>query len=487
MGNAGTRLGRERRVADRSRTVVTSVCTAAVVWIGLVGCAHSLQQRASDWLMVETSHIQLRTSLGRRGAIELARQMQHSYDVLARHALPCAPRGGEDRVQVTVLPYWQFAEYAGKGVGGFYTRAGVTWLADHDGQIVLPDRLGPVSRQFFQHELTHRLVESCFVRAPAWLNEGLAGFFETMVVESDQITIGRPPFVIESHTGRRTPMDVVFDEQRIQIVSLETLPPIDTMLALTSWPMHDRAETVPRYATAWALVHFLALGAPDLTPRFEKYLSGLKNVRIDPRGLFAKLFEGLPLQDRLNEYLARGSFDMLKSTHPFVDPEAGSEPRVRDMPEAEAHIHLAWLGARGRDPGRRVLVRQHVAAAKQDPRTHVVACLVAAYALLESEDFDGAEREVQDGLRGAPDHPSLLEAQLDVLLARRAGPLELVAAARRLQPVARTSGAVCSLALAAIRTGYRTSARELAERGLQLDPRGIGCRNIAELAAPQPQ
>src|SRR5262249_4281442 len=159
-----------------------SVCAAVVVWIGLAGCVHSLQQGASDWLMVETSHIQLRTSIGRGAAIRLARQMQHSYDVLARYALPCAPKGDEDRVQVTVLPYWQFVEYAGKQVGGFYTRAGVTWLADHGGQIVLPDRLGPLSKQVFQHEMTHRLVESCFVRAPAWLNEGLAGFFETMLV-----------------------------------------------------------------------------------------------------------------------------------------------------------------------------------------------------------------------------------------------------------------------------------------------------------------
>lgn len=484
MGNAGPRLGSEPRLVERSSKVVTLVCAASVVWIGLAGCVYSVQNRAAGWLMVETSHIQLRTNSGRAAAVELARQWQHSYDVLARYALPCAPKGDEDRVQVTVLPFWQFAELAEKDVGGFYVRAGVTWLADHDGQIVLPDGLGLKSRQFFQHEMTHRLVESCFARAPAWLNEGLAGFFETMVVESDRVTIGRPAYVIQADAGPRPPLSVVSDGQRIGIVSLDTLPSIESMLALTTWMGHDWQETVPRYATAWALVHFLALGAPDLTPRFEQYLRGLKNPRTDPRGSFAELFDGEMLQDRLNEYLRRGSFDMLQSKHPFVEPrEAGSDPQVRDMPEEEAHIHLAWLGARARAPKHRERVQLHAAAAKQNPRTRDAAYLVAAYALLSNRDLAGAEREVQDGLRGAPDNPFLLEAQLDLLFDRRAGAAELARAAERLRPVARTYGAFCSLALAALYTGDRTSARELAERGLQLDPRGIGCRDVAELAA----
>jgi hypothetical protein len=66
-----------------------------------------VHQRASGWLVVETSHIQLRTNIGRGAAVRLASEMQRSCDVLARHALPCPPKGDEDRVQVTVLPVWQ--------------------------------------------------------------------------------------------------------------------------------------------------------------------------------------------------------------------------------------------------------------------------------------------------------------------------------------------------------------------------------------------
>jgi hypothetical protein len=57
-----------------------------------------VHQRASGWLVVETSHIQLRTNIGRGAAVRLASEMQRS----------CAPKGDEDRVQVTVLPVWQF-------------------------------------------------------------------------------------------------------------------------------------------------------------------------------------------------------------------------------------------------------------------------------------------------------------------------------------------------------------------------------------------
>jgi hypothetical protein len=57
-----------------------------------------------------------------------------------------------------------------------------------------------------------------------------------------------------------------------------------------------------------------------LVPRFRAWLSGLQRPGIEPRELFVKLFEGVLLQDRRNEYLRREKFTMLQSAQPFVAP-----------------------------------------------------------------------------------------------------------------------------------------------------------------------
>jgi hypothetical protein len=87
MGNAGRQLGTDRREVGDFRKVASTICVAAAVWIGVVGCAYPVHQRASGWLVVEPRRIPLRTSIDRGAAVRLASEMQRSDDVLARHAL----------------------------------------------------------------------------------------------------------------------------------------------------------------------------------------------------------------------------------------------------------------------------------------------------------------------------------------------------------------------------------------------------------------
>jgi hypothetical protein len=133
-----------------------------------------------------------------------------------------------------------------------------------------------------------------------------------MLVASDRVTIGRPTYAIKAPSRRRVLRSVVADGRRIWILSMDALPSLETLFGLTEWRTHDGREIAPRYATAWALVHLLVLGAPDLAPRFQSYLSGLQHPGAHPRELFVKLFEGVPLQDRLNEHLRRGRLEMLQ-------------------------------------------------------------------------------------------------------------------------------------------------------------------------------
>src|ERR1044071_545975 len=104
-----------------------ALCAASVLWLGLAGCMSAVRRDAAHWVMVETDNIQLRTNLRRDHAVQIARDMQRTYDVLARFALPCAAGRAHDRVPVTVLPVGEFYPLAPNALG-FYRAAQVTWL-----------------------------------------------------------------------------------------------------------------------------------------------------------------------------------------------------------------------------------------------------------------------------------------------------------------------------------------------------------------------
>src|SRR5262249_53015845 len=150
--------------------------------------------------------------------------------------------------------------------------------------------------------------------------------------------------------------------------------------------------------------------------------------------------------------------------------------RAHEMSDEDVHLHLAWLYANAQSDHGRDQFRVYLAAAKQSPRTRDAAYLIAASARLAAGDAFGAERDVQEGLRGARDIGPFLEAQLDILLGRDADAAQLTLAANRLRPLATTAGRLCSLAWVARRAGDRKAALELSERGLQLNPRLVACR-----------
>jgi hypothetical protein len=448
-----------------------------VVWLGLVlGCAYPAHKRASGWILVETERIQLRTNVSRRIAERLAGEMQYLYDILIHTAFSCAAK--RDPIAVTVLPTYEFQQFVKDDiVAGFYRVGETTWLEDYAGQIVLHDDLGAHSKQLFLHEVTHQLSHECFPRMPAWLAEGLAGFLETILIDSERGTIGRPPYLITSDPRVNHMHSEMLDGQRVVVMAPEKLPSVESIVDLKgSWSAHDWYETAPRYAVAWALVDLLELGAPDLTPRFEAYLGELRTNRVDGRAAFKKAFEGVPLQDRLNDFLRSGRVPLRHFRRP---PESAADAarihRIREMAEEEAHLHLAWLGTADRDETGRERLRLHVTAAKQSPRTRDAAYLVAALALYIQGDLSGAAREVDEGMRGAHD-AAAFQAQLDILLARNAALAELAQPAARLRPVAKTGGQLCTLAHVAILMGDRQAALELAARATQLVPRLAHCR-----------
>ncbi|HTE51504.1 MAG TPA: hypothetical protein VK698_11710 [Kofleriaceae bacterium] len=448
-----------------------------ITLLAATGCAYNAQKRATDWIVVETESIRLRTSLSPERAQEIARKLQELRDLLAGAVLRCAFREEAERIQVTVLPTSEFEDVYPQAEGTYRGWA-LSWLPDYEGQIVLPNRFYSDSREVYQHELTHQLVKECMPRAPLWVDEGLATLLQTATIRDGRLVVGLPAYVFRRNLtfperGHADGVDVIE-------IRAGWLTPVDTVVHLPSEQFH--AGSIwgggghRNYATSWLLVHMLELGADDLHSRFVAFLTGLRRVDADPEKLFAAHFGDVDLQARLRAYILRGRYPyvVLRTAVP-----RRAAPLVRPMSPGEGHLQWAWLwaGVSGDKGGRHL--REHLDAAERDPNTTGRAHLLAAITRALARDLAGAEREVQVGLRAAPDDPALLHAEIDLLIARDADPSRVAA---RLRPLARTADQLCSVAAADLVARDVRQALNLGLRALQRKPTSRTCRKIVELA-----
>lgn len=106
-------------------------------------------------------------------------------------------------------------------------------------------------RQDLRHELTHALLHSILKDVPLWLDEGLAEFFEL------------PPEA--RGINRQHLMTLKREGLAPNLARLEQLTQVDQM-------------TPAEYREAWAWVHFMLRGKPELRPILLGYLQQLRKT-----------------------------------------------------------------------------------------------------------------------------------------------------------------------------------------------------------------
>jgi hypothetical protein len=459
-------------------------CVGAVLLLAIAsapgGCAYDAQKRAAVWSIAETENVLVRASVGPERAAEVAVEVQRIRDMLAGLVLRCAFEAKGEPIRVTVMSESEWNDFAPREMRGQYRSWSITWLPEFEAQIVMPDGHDRELTQLYQHELTHHLVASCFPSAPTWLNEGLAKFLETITEEDGQVLLGVPPYALLA--GRRLPTVSVYRGLHIQVLSLERLPSIAHVVAMPSADFyrrtdHDALRAVENYATSWALVHLLELGAEDLRLRFHMFLGHLRRPDADAAALFAEQFKGVDLQARLDSYLRAQTmpYELHRPT-----PPRKSTARVRPMNEGEAHLQMAWLWAGAiTDDDSRDHALAHLAAARERADSRARAHLLTAAILASSGDLERAESEVRAGLRAAPADPDLLQALVELLIVRRADASD---AARRLQAVASSGEHLCALSGVELVTGRAASALAYAVRGIDVRPPSWRCRELIRRA-----
>lgn len=381
-----------------------------------VGCAPAMNQ---GWVQVETQHIRLRSNQGESAARKMAERLQDLHDVVHASVLRCGFTGQKDRIEVTSLSPNDFRKVAGRDVAAYFRPGPWGSMGQRADQIVLPDELGVAVRQVFQHELAHHLVANCFPAAPTWLNEGIAGFLETLQVSGEKLSIGFPHYVVSEYATSASA--VLFRGQIIEQVPLRSLPGTSELLDFSPQQFYTPAHADERelkrkrlgnYAAAWGLVHFLQLGAEDLHDPFQRYLQALMDGN-DPEAAWQTELGGIRLDERLREYLLHSANGYL--VRDYDPPAKAQSPTLRALTSRESELHLAWLWGFD-EPSRLAQARHHALRALESGAANAEAELILTLSFLYEGKPKQALQQLESGLVKSPEDPALLALWLSLAL-----------------------------------------------------------------------
>lgn len=299
------------------------------------------------WIALSTPHVHFETDVAAPRASAIAWVLEDTavalYDVFPPCTLPSEPPPIEVMVFARTEDYRRFyrrdaAGHFGRGLAGLVTAPDRILSAHGDASSI---------SQTLAHELTHQFISYCYPTAPIWLHEGLASYFQTLVVEPELTVVGRAAF------RRAIPGRPMMEAIRGAMVM--SVPPEGTATPSALLGMDDRAfysldrtnagaDNARHYAGAWALVHYGLLGpSPGARGAFAAFLSDVARGEIDPRVAFLQRFTAGSsdlsfLDEEVLQYFRRADYleRRVRRVPPVID-----EPFVDDLPLDEVYVHWA--------------------------------------------------------------------------------------------------------------------------------------------------
>jgi hypothetical protein len=372
----------------RVMSSVRAISCCLVAALAVVGCAHGWGDKREDhpveqggWLVATSPHFRLYSDQPRAMTTETLDELERATLVLGALAFPGVELDHE-RIDVVLLDEHAQLERLFpklKKAGGFFVGSIDTTAEPH--LLVLTVPIGGVLaalgelREKVMHEITHLFVRRSIPRAPLWLHEGLAGYWQTIDIGDDGIVVGRPPLL---EPVGEWPMltDVVQSSRRIYK---------DDMLGF--------------YAASWGAVHELYERHRDELTRFIGALAPGKSqkeawsaVGLTPAALDVEMrrryVTDVPLARKL----------------PLPELPPIAPDRVEPLPAIDAELLFARLATRG---GARDEATRHLdAAARVAPDLPSLAMWRAELAADGARPED-APRIWSEALRAHPDDAAL--------------------------------------------------------------------------------
>lgn len=289
----------------------------AVAATALAGCATAGPESvhgprtAAAWRELISDGFVLQTNLGPAEAEAVIVQLERIRARLLR-VMPIQPRMKQAPLQVVCFATrQQLEEYlppAGSGAASIFHRD-----AAGRERILLPGDLGKWQQRAIAHEVAHYLMFYAVVRQPRWFGEGTATWLEAAVSGG----LPEPRLLARLQRGP-LPVRAIFD-----------------------WTEDLDEEPLPRYATSWLLVHFLARRRPSELSAFQERLANAEDPTTAWNAVFGEW--SLELQggaDRLDQAMLaywKGGIP------PWSAPEVELEPRFSQRLLSPSEVHALRL------------------------------------------------------------------------------------------------------------------------------------------------
>lgn len=404
------------------------------------------------WTLFTTQHFLVRTDLPESTALATVEELERCYATLADVAFPFAARPG-GRTSVLIVRNQAEQELFGPLGGPAFFRPGSDDFGKHP-TVYLHGSLSEDARRTVQHELVHRFVHFYFPGAPAWLNEGLAQYYETTTIEDGKVVLGRPPPDQLFRAGNQWGFEQRSTGMRVWVATAD-VPTIAELRARTTADFHRRTDepdlrvddsrrVTANYAGSWALVHMLKSSPEPYPFGLEAFMLGI-GAGDESTHAWSEAFQGVDaakLEADFQAYLLKGERIVLRAPY---QPPAPKIEKVEEM--APVDVHLLWAYIMPTLERKRREIGEANLLAPGSPEV-----LLARGRLAASEGKTAeAEKFLRDAVAARPDDERLLLALFSHLMPDEHAPTQqqiaaldaLVPAMRRM---ARSATTINSLA-----------------------------------------
>jgi hypothetical protein len=296
-----------------------------------LGCAASPRCPAdggAPWRELSSPHFVFRTDTDEQRALGTVRDLEAAWQAMRLSY----PAGAEPKNLVELVIF--------DDAGSFHHFVH-SWL---NGIVLLPEcetigdrpRIGAFmsawhdARWLTQHELSHLFVHFYYPRAPAWLDEGLSYYHETLSIEGGNLSLG---WAVPLRWPPRR--------------AATSVPLLSTLLDVDGPGFYSRNDFDFAYG-AWALVHLLKNGTEQRRAAFADYLDRLSGGE-EPKHAWRSAFP-IEAEDALwPEYARYKRNPTVPVKRSRYAPPSVPEITVRVMKDDEVHRLWADLSSSRRE------------------------------------------------------------------------------------------------------------------------------------------
>ena len=435
------------------------------------------------WRELVSEHFVLRTDRGEGDAREALTTLEQSYVALRDIGFAGTRLAGKQVNVVHFARKQDYLQFAPPGAGGYFLPHMPNERRPEPTVVVWGD-LDAAQRATFQHELAHMFVGASLGAMPTWLNEGLAQYYETLLLEDGYAYVGRP--IMDKRAWRRAQWG---NRDGILLVPIGQVPSVKQLTRMDLAAFHaqeggpgfsteQRRRRKVNYLGAFGLVHML-LQDGKYQPVFDAYMSYISQDLSSAYSAWDRVLSWIDVDEMegdFREHLLAEETIVLRTPH---TPVAVVPSSVRVMPPAD--VHVLWARLRPWTSTGAQLAEKDLGRARQMAPGSPEVTFQKGLFLLVTKGAEAAAPEIQRALAMRPRDPRYLAAALDVSLRldkNAETKTEYRALVVRLAKESRDAFDLVRVAMHYVNTTQWARAHETALRATRIDPTCADCFEV---------